>query len=150
MILGVYMSILNTCFNIRFFYKTKVKLIDFGWWFFGCISPTQKMGNFWKFLVFLFLNLTYFSKILGKICEKYLCKKIEKRTLIWVYLITLILLKCWSTRKGITANVFNFHMTKLTNKLIIVIKQLGEEAFNHTHYVANSLSLILDKLTLKI
>ncbi len=41
-------------------------------------------------------------------------------------------------------------MTKLTNKLIIVIKQLGEEAFNHTHYVANSLSLILDKLTLKI
>jgi len=53
-------------------------------------------------------------------------------------------------KKGVGANVLNFHMTKLTNKLIIVTKKLGEEAFNHTHYVANSLSLVLDKLTLKI
>jgi hypothetical protein len=36
------------------------------------------------------------------------------------------------------------------NLLLVVIKQLGEKPFNHTHYVANSLSLILDKVILKI
>ncbi len=121
MILGVYMSILNAFFNIRIF-LIQGQINRFGsvifWGFFACISPTQKMGKFWKFLVFLFLNLTFFSKILGKICEKYLCKKIAKKTLIWVYLITLILVKCWSTRKGAGTNIFYFHMRELTNKII--------------------------------